>query len=26
MLEGKNNDKIQHWAKHIASVVEAAAA
>ena len=25
MLEGKNNDKIQHWAKHIASVVEAAA-
>lgn len=25
MLEGKNHDKIQSWAKHIASVVEAAA-
>lgn len=25
MLEGKSNDKIQHWAKHIASVVESAA-
>lgn len=25
MLEGKSNDKIQHWAKHIAGVVEAAA-
>ena len=25
MLEGKNNDKIQHWARHIAGVVETAA-
>lgn len=25
MLEGKNNDKIQHWAKHIARVVESSA-
>lgn len=25
MLEGKSNDKIQHWAKHIACVVESAA-
>lgn len=25
MLEGKNNDKIQYWAKHIARVVESSA-